>query len=518
MHDWVLFGVLLLAFGLRFYLAGATTYLWDEERDWVLLADSISFSPGNWNLPIRGDYHGALSAYFIKFSSLLFGRSHIGFRLVGLISGLMTIVVLARIAQEWAGTTAALWTTVLMAFNEYHVQHSVLAITNFYHLFFASCALYAFCRFLRTQNPKNLYLAAVALGAAFLTYEIALLFLPAFFLAVVVTGNGSWLKRKETYLASLLFLIVIVPDLYWNLNSLGNAELNYSDHLGRMGGIGVSDQPLYFYTHPILVVTYKLMGAKLQDFAPEFVGMNPLFGFIMLGSAIWLVIRSRREVTVAKCLLVCLWFFFLFFSFISPGNKGRKDLDTNLWIWVDVTMLPASVLAGCALSRLKGWWRHVAVAVVALACLYSGYRLVNSLYTMPTIAVGYDPEAFGALDGHMVSIETKFDYCDFCDGKPQVQLLNIRVIEKEANNKDAEIPALESGSVEGAQLGTDDRTFALRATGKERDRRYEIFWRLTDANGKVQNLMSELWVRPLSNPKWRLPFWVRNELIVAKKQ
>ena len=516
-NKYFLWIVLLVALGLRLYLAGTTTYLWDEERDWILLADSISFTPGNLNLPVRGDFHGALSAYFIKFSSVLFGTSHVGYRLIGLISGLLTIVVLFRLTLELAGIVAAKWMAVLLAFNEYHIQHSVLAITNFYHLFFAACGSYAFCRFLRTQKAKNLYLAAVAMGAAFLTYEISLLLIPAFLLAVILSGNSFWLKRKEPYLASLLFLLIISPDLYWNFASQAKSQVNYSDHLGRVGGLGLSEQPLYFYMHPVLNVGYKLVGAKLKDAASEFVGMNPLFGIILLGSALWLALRSKGESAIVKCLLVCFWLVFIFFSLIRAGSAGRAKLDTDLWIWVDVTLIPAVVLAGYCLSRLQGWLKGVAVVMICIASLYAVYRTVIPRLTMPNLAVNFDPEVFGSMDGRMVPVEAHFDHCDFCDSNPKLELLSIRIVEKRETGAQIRLVDLETTDVEGAQLGTDDRAFALRATGADQDRRYEITWRLTDKSGKSRELTAPIWMKVASEKRWRQPFWVRNELAQTGK-
>ncbi|MGE0887578.1 MAG: ArnT family glycosyltransferase [Blastocatellales bacterium] len=171
-----LLALLIVAFGLRLYLAITTAYLWDEDRDWIPLAESISFEPGAINLPVRGDFHGALSAYFIKAGAFLIGNTHLGYRFFGLLAGVVTIVVVYRLAFEFAGAIAAKLSAVFIAFNEYHIQVSTMAIQKVYYLLFAGLAIYGFCRFLREQSPRWLYLAAVAVGLAFLCYEISWFF------------------------------------------------------------------------------------------------------------------------------------------------------------------------------------------------------------------------------------------------------------------------------------------------------------------------------------------------------
>lgn len=135
----VLLLVLLAAFALRLYIALGTAYFWDEERDWLILARGISFVPGHLNLPIRG-FHPALPAYFMKTSSLLFGANHFGYRLPGLIAGILSIWVAVRLALDWFGAKAAHVTAVILASNEYHVQISTIAVEKIYYLTFAAFA------------------------------------------------------------------------------------------------------------------------------------------------------------------------------------------------------------------------------------------------------------------------------------------------------------------------------------------------------------------------------------------
>lgn len=247
---WFLLLVLLLALVLRLDIALTTTYMWDEERDWIRLATDISLRPGSFNLPVHG-FHPALPAYFIRTGSLLLGANFLGFRLLSLIAGILTILMAFRLAGEVAGVGAARWAAILLTFCEYHVQVSAIATEKAFYLAFSLLAIYAFCRFLRTEKPHYLYITAVSAGLGFLCKETSSLLAPALLVVFCFRGYRSWFLRKEPYIAALLFLAVISPDLYWNLrHPAGNviaAEYGYAQHLSRVGGLGYSVQPLIFY-------------------------------------------------------------------------------------------------------------------------------------------------------------------------------------------------------------------------------------------------------------------------------
>ncbi|MGE0887491.1 MAG: hypothetical protein AB7P14_28555 [Blastocatellales bacterium] len=351
---------------------------------------------------------------------------------------------------------------------------------------------------------------------------ISFLLIPAFLLAVVFSGNYPWLKRKEPYLACLLFLLIVTPDLLGNLYGNSNAvvveKVGYTEHLSRIGGLGISVQPLVFYGRAILTIAYKLAGAMLANDAEEYVGMNPIFGSLLFVLVFLVTILWKHKDSVTKSLLICFWFIFLFFTFIRRGSAGRGHLDMDLWIWVDVTLLPAAVIAGYYISKVGNGWRIAAYAVIVIGSLYSSYRVVFPRLAIPPVSIAYDPEVVGPLKGQMVTVEAMLDRCDICDANSKVELLDISIVEKNANGSLVGLPGIGTPDVVGAELGQDDRTFALRATGGELDRRYDVKWRLTNVLGKTREMTTTLGMNAMSEQRWRQPFWVhRKPAITAEK-
>jgi hypothetical protein len=77
-------------------------------------------------------------------------------------------------------------------------------------------------------------------------------------------------------------------------------------------------------------------------------------------------------VAPATFFLLLFWFVFGFFTFIKKGDPPGR-LDPVSWIWVEVTLIPAVMLAGHQLARARGIGRALAwtfaVAALVYACL-----------------------------------------------------------------------------------------------------------------------------------------------------
>jgi len=98
----------------------------------------------------------------------------------------------------------------------------------------------------------------------------------------------------------------------------------------------------------------------------------------------------------------------------------------------------------------------------------------------PTFDVSLSPNVLSPPDHKFVDITATLTFSDNCDRNPTVTLVSITSNEP-SNNKDPDI--------QGAEFGTDDRTFALRA---ERDtghgligRVYTVTYRVTDQAGNA---------------------------------
>jgi 4-amino-4-deoxy-L-arabinose transferase-like glycosyltransferase len=326
----VLLCVLVAAFWLRLHVATTKPYLPDEVERSFKLANSISWSPDLINLPIRGVDHPALPSYFVKLSRSLFGWSPLGQRLVHILTGLLTLLVVFRLAEQWSGATAARWATALLAFNEYHVGVSSYATAKGPFLFFV--ALVALCR------PRY----------------------------------RQWLRRPALLGAALVFLVVISPDVVWNLRAAPEGDqATYGDHLARIGGLGFTRHYfLFFARDAIQTVNLWLTGQPEIDTVAENPSMNSVLGVVLFVTVVAYTCRRRRWDEIGVFLLVTFWATLGFFVLIRPGD-AVLERDPVAWYWVDAVLFPAVVVTGHVLAAATGATRILAWSAATVAIGYA---------------------------------------------------------------------------------------------------------------------------------------------------
>ena len=84
-------GIVLLSLLLRVYIIVSTTYVWDEDREWIPLGRSISLSGESAQLPWRSVSHGALTAYIVRITSTFLGDNPLGYRFGFALAGVLAV-------------------------------------------------------------------------------------------------------------------------------------------------------------------------------------------------------------------------------------------------------------------------------------------------------------------------------------------------------------------------------------------------------------------------------------------
>jgi 4-amino-4-deoxy-L-arabinose transferase-like glycosyltransferase len=386
--DTILLLILLAALAVRVHLATTREYIHDEDNTAIPLSKTISFEPGNLHLPLRGENHPALPAYVVKASSTLFGTSPLGYRLMHVLLGLVTIVAVYSLTRQWYGPVPARWAAAFLAFNEYYLNVSSRATAHVPNLLLVTAAVYAFSRFLATERAIYLYAAGASAGLAFYCKESTGLLLPVFFLTLLMIGKyRRWLFQPQVYLACAIYALVISPDILWNLrtnpdtatvtyNDQTHGQATYAAHLRRVGGLGLSPYPSMFYFRgPVTSIYSRVTGSELKDETTEYWSVNPAIGALLVGAVLVTTFASAGREQLRMFLLVMFWGIFTFFTLIKKGDPPGR-LDPVSWIWVEITIIPAIILTGARLADVAGKWRILAWALAAGALVTACARLV----------------------------------------------------------------------------------------------------------------------------------------------
>ena len=384
--DAVLILILLVALVVRVRLGVTREYIHDEINTAIPLSKTISFEPGHLNLPLRGENHPALPAYVVKASSTVFGTSRLGYRAMHILLGLLTIAMVYAMTRQWYGAVPARWAAALMAFNEYYLNVSSRATAHVPNLLFVTAAVYAFSRFLATERPRYLYLAGASVGLAFYCKESTALMLPVFALTLLVSKHRQWLLKPQIYLACAAYVLIISPDIVWNLRANPGTTVTYNDrtvgqatyaaHLRRIGGLGLSPYPSMFYLRQtVKALALGLTGHELKDETQEYWSVNVGLGVLLLGALLATTLRTASPDQFRVFLLVMFWAIFGFFTLIKRGAVTGR-LDPVSWIWVETTIVPAVVLTGARLADISVKWRLLAWTAATAALVWACTRLL----------------------------------------------------------------------------------------------------------------------------------------------
>ncbi|NQU24905.1 MAG: glycosyltransferase family 39 protein [Candidatus Nealsonbacteria bacterium] len=382
----VLWLILAVALGLRLWGACRGNLTFDERAHWAL-AETIDLRPGSLHLVSRSVDHPPLSIYTLKLSSLLFGTSDLGLRMLHLLAGTLTVVPVYLLGKRIFSPTAGLWAAGLLAVDQFHASWSRVFMPEVLMLAAASLVLLQYVRTLKTGRTRDFVLLGVLLGVAYLAKEPSLWLLAALWLVpLIARTHRRLLRRPAWYLAHGVFLAVIAPDLIWNL-SLGTESYLFRNAamLDRSWAISLKSFSLYLGE-----LLRFVAGANVLD--KGYIEGNVYVchwpaGLLYLAAIAAVSVRwfaRRRQTdhtasfaaggTAGRALLLVVFFVVFVCGLIMPGGE-RFD---PFW-WASISLIPAVVCAGWVLTVAS--WRSIAIRVVAVVLLIGlGARSVTMLW------------------------------------------------------------------------------------------------------------------------------------------
>ncbi|WP_161887732.1 ArnT family glycosyltransferase [Pontibacter russatus] len=221
----ILTGFIILKFLLQYMLISPE---YDLQRDEYLYLDQANhLAWGYISIP-------PLTAW-ISFLIKLLGNSVFWVKFYPALFGALTIAVVWKAIEELNGNLAALILgatgvlfSALLRLNTLYQPNSldVLCWTTLY---------FVVIKYLNTLKPKWLYVGALVFAIGFLNKYNIIFLLIGLLPAILMTEQREILSRKDLYLAMLLGLLLILPNLVWqyqnqfpvvhHLNELAETQL-----------------------------------------------------------------------------------------------------------------------------------------------------------------------------------------------------------------------------------------------------------------------------------------------------
>lgn len=167
-------------------------------------------------------FHGYIQPFFsylVFFSQKIFSSPEYIVRIPAVIVGVATVVLIYQLAKEMYGKKAGLISASLLCFLPWHVIQSRIGVSLILTPFFGCLIFYALFRSLEKRSAFWFVLSWVFLATgSFYTYQVSLLFIPIFVIALLWTRKDlHWLQPKVILLGVLMFLLIIYPLVYLQL-------------------------------------------------------------------------------------------------------------------------------------------------------------------------------------------------------------------------------------------------------------------------------------------------------------
>lgn len=210
--------ILISAFFIRFHNIGSTELLGDEYMDF-----SIAVTLKNNPNPFDSNYkykdffldQTRFSHYLTAFL-LSWKFNIIGSRILSVIFGTLTVLLVYLIGKELFNEKAGLISAALIAFSVYHIAFSRLAMTSgdSIFLFFYMASMYTF--FIGLKYSKNFYifLSAILTGISIATKLFGLFLFPIYLLTLWFYRKKIIFKAKSRRLLKILYFSLVPASIY----------------------------------------------------------------------------------------------------------------------------------------------------------------------------------------------------------------------------------------------------------------------------------------------------------------
>lgn len=378
---WFIVGAIFI-FGLLLrYHSCITTELIVDERLPVEIAKTISFDGRQLSLPLGSETynHPMLSIYAIKAAFVVFGNNMAGLASPFILVGSLTLIALFFLVRQILDEKRALLAMLLLCVNPYHISVSRMLWHESGLLFFTTLMLLVFVLALRYKSSKLMLSLGLLGGVGYLNKETIIILAPIFLVYLMVSRkNAYWLRKKEAYISLLIALLIISPDVWWNL-SQGNSNYRFW-LLGRVGLGGFNLDPLSFFLMKLFPQDY-IHGFEMVSWE------NPIMdwfnGSIILLGAVYALVKCRAKM---KLLIIMFWGIFFVFTFLIRAQ------ESEFW-WASMMIIPGVVFAAVMLTDLKERRRIFRYAINCVVV----YLVIAAFIPVSITEDGYPPNRFGRI-------------------------------------------------------------------------------------------------------------------------
>jgi 4-amino-4-deoxy-L-arabinose transferase-like glycosyltransferase len=326
-----------------------------------------------WRWPVKYMYiHPPLFPYLLSFLTVIAGGSLGVLRLVPVLMGALTPVFVVLLGRDLYGEKAGLLAALLMAFSSTHILYSRVLMLEVPMILFFTAGMYLLVKSLREVEGKAYGIGAgVLFGLAIITKWVAVLYLPALLLFVVLR------KRSLRGLLDRRILSVVAVSLKKAAPCVAVLSLQGVNPVYRNLGIGtppvvrlVGFEDIGFPDLAVRGISNYL--EMTMDSASEAAGMLPWAdGLIWIGGVVFLItmvwaVRGWLRGKEAEALLFSTFLAFNLFVALY----GKRFQYYLVWSLPTYLILVSGALTGISHFRIRGRFAPKAAGAAGLVLSY----------------------------------------------------------------------------------------------------------------------------------------------------
>lgn len=202
--------LVIIKFALPFFLQDPAYQLHRDEYLYIAQAHHMSW--GFMEVP-------PLLSVFAWISNL-FGGSMFWVKIWPALFGALTFLLVGKIILSLGGKTFALILGWLPFILDGYMRLFFLFMPNFLDVFFWTLIAFSILRYIQTRQNKWLYLFGIAVGFGMMSKYSVAFFSVSIMAGILLTQHRKIFTNKHFYFASIIALLILLPNIIWQYNHL----------------------------------------------------------------------------------------------------------------------------------------------------------------------------------------------------------------------------------------------------------------------------------------------------------
>lgn len=287
-YYFLLLGVLLLSFGLRFYKVteNPPSLNWDETSIAYNAYSILKTGKDEWgqSFPVHfrsyGEYKLPVQIYLSIPGIYFFGLNELGVRITPVVYGTLTVLAMFFLGKTlFQSSLVGIVAAFLLGISPWHIHLTRASFESSLATFWVTIGIWFLVKGFRDQ--KWFVLSMVPFALSVFTYNSARIFTPMFLLAIAFIYRKTLVRSKEIVILSIVvFAILLVPLTPFLLSGERSARyklVSITDDPGLIPRINESrgnthlPEPFPRLIHnKVTYITYYFARNYLAHFTPKF--------------------------------------------------------------------------------------------------------------------------------------------------------------------------------------------------------------------------------------------------------